>query len=253
MSNGQEDINQLKGIRAGNRGVVTRFQNEFKNIVDSTEEYTKAQITRIRVILKALEEKLTTVTQLDARILGKIEEEKVEDEVERTSDIKTSVQETIANIQEFLEEQATSDAGSVTSRHTQRTRSPHSQAASTRPSSPALSDGGNSRESNSEHDSIASGARHFTAKAKLPKIPLPKFNGDITKYFSFWDSFQSMIDSNEDLSSIDKFNYLQRSLEGAAARALEGLPLRERTYAAAVELLRARFGNKQKVINTHMD
>ena len=249
----EEDIDRLKGIRAGNRGVVTRFQNEYKNIIDSTDEYTKAHITRIRVILKALEEKLTTVTQLDARILEKIAVENIEDEIERTSDIEISVQETIANIKEFLEEQTKPDAGSVTSRHTQRTRSVHSQAASTRPSSPALSDGGNSQAAHSEHNSIGSSARHFSAKVKLPKIPLPKFNGDITKYFSFWDSFQSMIDSNEDLSSVDKFNYLQRSLEGAAARAIEGLPLRERTYAAAVELLRERFGNKQKVINTHMD
>ena len=58
---------------------------------------------------------------------------------------------------------------------------------------------------------------------------------------------------NEDLSSIDKLNYLQRALDGAAARALEGLPLRERTCVSAVKLLKERFGNKQKIISAYMD
>ena len=47
------------------------------------------------------------------------------------------------------------------------------------------------------------------AMAKLPKLILPKFSGDVTKFRSFWDSFKSAIDENSDLSTVDKFNYLQ--------------------------------------------
>ena len=45
-------------------------------------------------------------------------------------------------------------------------------------------------------------------KAKLPKLILPRFRGDVTKWTSFWDSFKSAVHENEAISPIDKFNYL---------------------------------------------
>ena len=67
--------------------------------------------------------------------------------------------------------------------------------------------------------------RKSRIKLKLPKLVLPKFNGDVTQFRSLWDSFKSAIDGNKDLSKIDKFNYLRALLEGAASRAIQGLPL----------------------------
>ena len=90
-------------------------------------------------------------------------------------------------------------------------------------------------------------------KVKLPKLALPTFDSEITKFFSFWDSFERMIGNNEDLSSIDKFNYLKRNLRGEFQAVLEGLPIRERTYDAAVTLLKKRFRSTQKIISIHMD
>ena len=49
-------------------------------------------------------------------------------------------------------------------------------------------------------------------KPKLPKLQLPKFTGDITKFKIFWDSFNSAIHMNTELSPIDKFNYLKALL-----------------------------------------
>ena len=45
-------------------------------------------------------------------------------------------------------------------------------------------------------------------RPKLPKLHLPKFLGDITKFRTFWDSCESTIHRNPELSPIDKFNYL---------------------------------------------
>ena len=70
-------------------------------------------------------------------------------------------------------------------------------------------------------------------KPKLPKLMLPRFNGDNTKFPSFWDSFESAVDNNPGLSVIDKFNYLNSLLEGAAAQSIQGLPLSEKSYEAA--------------------
>ncbi|XP_065064703.1 uncharacterized protein LOC135690935 [Rhopilema esculentum] len=87
---------------------------------------------------------------------------------------------------------------------------------------------------------------------RLPKITLPRFNGDITRFMSFWQSFENAIDKNESITAVDKLNYLVNLLEGPAYRAVSGLELTEQNYLNAMEILKARFGNKQQIISTHM-
>ncbi len=76
--------------------------------------------------------------------------------------------------------------------------------------------------------------------------------GNITKWATFWDSFNSAIHSNENIPAIHKFNYLNAHLEGTAARAIQGL-LTSSNYDAAVELLKERFGKPQITISAHID
>lgn len=90
-------------------------------------------------------------------------------------------------------------------------------------------------------------------KPRLPKLLLAKFKGEVTKWNTFWDSFKSAIHDNNDISKIDKFNYLNSLLEGTALRAIQGLTLTEANYDAAVEILRDRFGQPQQIITAHMD
>ena len=91
------------------------------------------------------------------------------------------------------------------------------------------------------------------AKVRLPKITMNKYNGDMTKWTAFWDSFDSSIHQNPDISDVDKFNYLNSLLEGAAADAVSGLKLTAANYTEAVEILKRRFGRKQQIIAAHMD
>ena len=90
-------------------------------------------------------------------------------------------------------------------------------------------------------------------KPRLPMIELLKFNGSIMKFHSFWESFESSVDLNPGLSTIDKFNYLKASLEGSAARAIQGFSLTEANYAAATDIPKKRFGKTQQIIVRHMD
>ena len=89
------------------------------------------------------------------------------------------------------------------------------------------------------------------AKMKLPKLTLLKFRGDVTKWKSFWDSFRSAIHDNQDISEVDKFNYLNSVLEGSVVRAIAGLSLTN--YEHAVQILQDRFGKTQQIITAHMD
>ena len=87
-----------------------------------------------------------------------------------------------------------------------------------------------------------------TSHVKLPKLSLRKFNGDITKWASFWDSFDSAIHSNSSLSSVDKFNYLNSLLESTAAEFIAGLTLTAKSYEEAIAILK-RFRNTQLIVN----
>ena len=88
---------------------------------------------------------------------------------------------------------------------------------------------------------------------KLPKLSIKKFNGDLTKWVTFWDSINSSIHTNPVLSSVDKFNYLTSLLESSAAKAIAGLSLTAANYNEAIAILRKRFGNPQQIVNRHME
>lgn len=88
---------------------------------------------------------------------------------------------------------------------------------------------------------------------KLPKLSLPHFNGDLTKWTTFWDSYESAVHSNGDLTNVEKFNYLRSLLERTPHDAITGLTLSSANYREAVEILHKRFGNKQMIISKHME
>ena len=100
---------------------------------------------------------------------------------------------------------------------------------------------------------IAQPVSQNVVRNRLLKLSLPKFTGDVTKWNTFWDSFQSAVHRKEGISNIDKFNYLNSVLEGVAARTIQGLTLTEENYDATIKLLQERFGRTQQIISARMD
>ena len=117
----------------------------------------------------------------------------------------------------------------------------------------ALQTKSNEHEGHQLQINSTSGATSNLAKAKLPKLILPKFRGDITKWISFWDWFNSAVHENKAFSLVDKFNYLNSLLEGPASRAIQGLSLTDANYKSAVQILQERFSRRQQIISAHMD
>ena len=87
---------------------------------------------------------------------------------------------------------------------------------------------------------------------RLPKLNLPVFSGNLLEWQLFYDSFVSSVHSREDMSSIDKFNYLRSQLTGNALDIIKGFSLSAENYEAAFEILCQRFGNKQLIIRAHI-
>ena len=55
------------------------------------------------------------------------------------------------------------------------------------------------------------------------------------------------------ISDIEKFTYLRSYVIGEAADAIKGLETTEKNYKEALDILEKRFGNKQVIVNCHMD
>ena len=104
--------------------------------------------------------------------------------------------------------------------------------------------------------SVASDAssNHFSttsAHARLPKLELPHFSDNPLQWTSFWDQFCAIIGDSE-MPEIQKFVYLRSILEGEAKATIEGLTLTATNYLTACELLKQRYGRKDRIIFAHV-
>jgi len=76
---------------------------------------------------------------------------------------------------------------------------------------------------------------------RLPKLELPTFNGNPLEWQSFWQIFESAVDSQR-IPNVQKINYLFSRLKDAAYRAVEGYAVTNDNYPLVVEALKNRFG-----------
>ena len=93
----------------------------------------------------------------------------------------------------------------------------------------------------------------FLPRVRLPKLTIRSFNGNLTAWTTFWDSFESSIHKNPSLSDIDRFNYLCSLLKHTALESISGFTLSSTNYHEAIDILKRRFGNKQQIVSRHMD
>ncbi|XP_064475618.1 uncharacterized protein LOC135389507 [Ornithodoros turicata] len=83
--------------------------------------------------------------------------------------------------------------------------------------------------------------------AKLPKLEIPKYNGDLCSWQPFWEQFRDAIHTNRSLPQSEKFHYLRALSTGPAAAAIAGLQVTEACYEDALSLLKNRFGDKGRI------
>ena len=88
-------------------------------------------------------------------------------------------------------------------------------------------------------------------EASLPKLELPTFSGDVTKWPSFWDQFTAVIDGS-DLPEVSKFVYLLSLLTAEAKLSVKGLTISAAHYQIAKDILVQRYGRKERIIFTHV-
>ncbi|XP_055928099.1 uncharacterized protein LOC129959307 [Argiope bruennichi] len=92
-------------------------------------------------------------------------------------------------------------------------------------------------------------SKNNAAKLKLPKFELKKFSGDPKEFLTFWSIFSKIHESDE-LSEIDKFQYLYQAMvpESKAARLVSSFPITSENYSKAVQQLKIRFGREDLLV-----
>jgi len=204
-----------KKTRAGHKASGTRTVRHIDEIV-AAEEPDKARLALLQLALK---EKLETIKKLDAEIVDLIDEAVLTEEIEQADGYKETLFSALLKADKILKDPPATPPTSVAATP---------PAATATPSAKPIS-------------------------VKLPKLHLRHFNGDLTKWTGFWESFEAAVDSNPDLSNVEKFNYLSSLLENTAREAIAGLSLTEANYVEAVSTLKKRFGETQQIISKHVE
>ena len=88
---------------------------------------------------------------------------------------------------------------------------------------------------------------------RLPDLTLPKFDGNVTSWLEFRDTFQSVIASSARLSNIDKFHYLKGCLSPEAYLTISNIPISNDNFDIAWKTLCERYDNVRLIANNHID
>ena len=109
---------------------------------------------------------------------------------------------------------------------------------------------GNNR---TDHNNVSyTNSLNSSSYHRLPKLQMPEFDGEITEWQTFWDSYKSTVHLNATLSDVQKFTYLRSLIHGSASSPIAGFPLTNANYSNAIDLLKQRFGQPHKLRANYM-
>lgn len=209
------EAEQVKGARAGARGWAKRASRSLIAVLAEAGEAGAATITSEQKVRNAMNDLEQRIGALDAA------QEKVDSLVNMDEEALEAEIEESGTLRDLL-------------------------CAPLVPASIWIGERGNN------HISLSSTASSSASvEAKLPKLDLPEYGGDPKEWTSFWEQYESVIDSKE-MPDVTKFTYLRSVLKGEARAAIHGLSLSSANYKSAVELLKERFGREEKIIYMHI-
>ncbi|XP_053387257.1 uncharacterized protein LOC128551020 [Mercenaria mercenaria] len=228
---------RLRAVLKGQKGAVTRVFTKFE-----TTDSEGTNFDELETIEDTLKGKLQIITDIHEQIVNSIPEENAEETEHEILDQEDYVYELRNRIQrvsifrqvKFSNLNANSQVfpiliPEVTENRTQRENNY------------SYSIQGHAPTANPSYGSVYH---------RLPKLELPKFDGDILEWQSFWDSYECAIHNNVSLSGVQKFTYLKTSLRNEALQMIAGFSLTNSNYEKAVS--HKRYGQKDIIIQSYM-
>ena len=213
------DIIRLRAKRAGNKSVVTKLANEVQEIIQQNpDELDTKTRHRLQCIDVKLSQKETLLNELNEQIVALCDVEDIANEIEDAEELSMTIMETRANI---------STKTTPATKFAQSETTTPSSGQSGQQAIPSTSSGASPSSAQAENQDIPSPALDVSSagssqavppitpvvqnqrivQAKLPKLTLPRFRGEITHWITFWDSYNSAVHNNPALSKVDKFPF----------------------------------------------
>ncbi|XP_076483016.1 uncharacterized protein LOC117165515 [Bombus vancouverensis nearcticus] len=85
----------------------------------------------------------------------------------------------------------------------------------------------------------------------FPEVRVPQFDGALENWTYFYDTFSSIVDCNESLTNVRKFQHLRSSITGRAAQIIQSLELTEANYPIALDTLKDKFNCPLQICMRH--
>jgi len=219
-----EEIARIRGIRNVYYRRMKTMEDDLNNILENYDPGSEETVLKLKALKHSYESRMAEVRKLDDEIIKQYTDSKdIEHELEEVfirCDLEDAV---LIKMDYYLRKPTVSKKEPIV-------KSEHSEKY--------------------QDSEVSKTSTYFV---KLPKMGLPSFDGKIENWRSFWDRFEMSIDKSDELSDVDKFNYLLGLLTGEAMSCVSGLTLTASNYEAAKKILKDRFGNTQVVINAHME
>ena len=198
------------------RGTTRRYATKVqKDIQDLLKDFDPTKLNKLKSLKLSLLDRLSNLKELDDKILLQVNDDEIEHEIFEAASFSDGLKEILVDIDFVLAE--------------------------------------NEAESGSAKSTNGNGNKHLASRIKLQPLRLKEFSGRLQDWQQFWDGFCSAVHENEDVATINKFQYLLGLLKGDAALAIAGLPVKAANYYEAIAILTNRFGQRQKIIDSHMD
>ncbi|XP_070071130.1 uncharacterized protein [Drosophila takahashii] len=89
-------------------------------------------------------------------------------------------------------------------------------------------------------------------KPRLPNMEIARFHGSYSEWPEFLATFNTVIGNDDELSDIEKLQYLRSSLGGVALETIRSLEPSNANYKEAMNLLVNRFDNKVLHFQAHV-
>ena len=165
----EANTKNITAQRKGHKSYATKIMNEVDALIIST--YNQDDKVKIITYIQVLTERCDTIQTLDNKILETLtEDEQIENEVMTSGDYHMRLQRTLVALTDALKKLSDNDSSTTD----------------------------NITPSTIRHD-----------HAKLPKLQLKSFSGEVLFFQEFWESYNSAIHCNEKLDKVTKFNYFR--------------------------------------------
>ena len=233
------NLQKLQTQREGHRRFIARYLQKIEEAKENDS------MVEFDAIFAAIEGKVEILEALNDKILSQTDADGTEEETFQTDEYSMELEIKLCRLRAFRGQQNSSEPSS-TPREDQGNSGTNEQQQNNNGLNPVAPI---PNETVSRTLNISANSAQFY---RLPKMALLSFSGDILQWQPFWDSYESTIHANTNLTDVQKFTYLKSQLEGSAASVIEGFAMTNANYARAIDLLKERFDQQQKITHAAM-